>query len=736
MKKFLSFWLAAFMALSMAACAAPADDPETASEPTAAPATAEPTAAPAEESLYIPGTYTAEATGMGKVTVTITVDADSIIDVALDLSAETPSIGQAAEADLISRVMAAQSAEFDAVAGATITTDAVKVALSSALAQAAEAEEAVKTPVQDGTYTATASSFSVTGMMTCDVTFKDGAIADIIVVEETDSQTGKTLTAIPEIYIPRLIEAQSLTVDAVTGATYSSNAVRSCVAQAIELAGGDSTQWYTPVEKAADAVVLEGYDVIVVGLGGSGILSYCSAAHEGASVFGIEQAALVGGNSVNTAGPMAINSEYLKETANNGEDYIDAGEVYDVWMEYVGDKGKADIIKIAIDESGEALDFYIENFGIQVSGLKGSFVKPEWTALWTYYVGDTVVERRVNTANAYQAALDKAAALNEKSGYSTELTATELITDASGSVTGVRAISYDGSMYEVYGDSVILATGGFVGNEEMMERYLGSSVNVFGTTINNGAGIQMAQAVGGALFNIDVPAMIHITQVPNIIRNDDLDSTQKAILTALCLSSDQLAVTVNGELWGNPKPDITYAPGYQYYVVYTQEEIDAIRIEGLRESYAKTVAAVPRMGQGGTFEVGVPVADIDTILEVGMKYGNVIKASSIAELAAATGCNEAALSESLGGRETTYYAVIAAAYSYATVGGLDVDANMNVLREDGSVIENLYAVGQDSEGVCNASGKAYTPWAGQAQSWTFVSGRIAGQNAAAYGATK
>ena len=69
-----------------------------------------------------------------------------------------------------------------------------------------------------------------------------------------------------------------------------------------------------------------------------------------------------------------------------------------------------------------------------------------------------------------------------------------------------------------------------------------------------------------------------------------------------------------------------------------------------------------------------------------------------------------------------------------TVGGLDVDANMNVLREDGTPIENLFAVGQDSEGVCNVDGKAYTPWGGQAQSWTFVSGQIAGTQAAAVAA--
>ena len=45
-----------------------------------------------------------------------------------------------------------------------------------------------------------------------------------------------------------------------------------------------------------------------------------------------------------------------------------------------------------------------------------------------------------------------------------------------------------------------------------------------------------------------------------------------------------------------------------------------------------------------------------------------------------------------------------------------------------------FADGQDSEGVCNVDGKAYTPWGGQAQSWTFVSGKIAGTAASAYAA--
>jgi hypothetical protein len=170
-----------------------------------------------------------------------------------------------------------------------------------------------------------------------------------------------------------------------------------------------------------------------------------------------------------------------------------------------------------------------------------------------------------------------------------------------------------------------------------------------------------------------------------------------------------------------------------YYNIYTQEDIDNIRENGLSEAQAAATSAF--MSQGGTLpEAGTPVADIDEILSVGVDTNNVIKADSLAELAQAIGCDEATLSESLGGVDTTYYAVACTSWSYGTVGGLDVDVNMNVLKEDGTPIANLYAVGQDSEGVCNADGKAYTPWGGQAQSWTFVSGQIAGTQAAQYAA--
>jgi uncharacterized protein with FMN-binding domain len=85
---------------------------------------------------YKAGTYTATANGMGTVTVKLTVDADKITAVDLDLSGETETIGQAAGDQLKQQVITAQSAEIDGVSGATVTSTAVKTAVADCLSQA------------------------------------------------------------------------------------------------------------------------------------------------------------------------------------------------------------------------------------------------------------------------------------------------------------------------------------------------------------------------------------------------------------------------------------------------------------------------------------------------------------------------------------------------------------------------------------------------------------------------
>ncbi|MCR4744419.1 MAG: FAD-binding protein [Lachnospiraceae bacterium] len=751
MKKTALTIVSMLTAVSMTACGSTSNSGSTASGSDSA----------SSAGKYTAGSYTGESQGHGG-TIKVTADftEDAISNVSLDLSVETESIGQAAADTLIKEIMDAQSADIDAVSGATETTDAVKRALQSAIDQASASDvsdaSSEKTALKDGTYTASATSFGFTGDMTGDVTIKDGKITDIKITEETDSATGQWFKTAEKILIPRIIDAQSIGVDAVSGATTSSGAIKKIVAEAIDAAGGDSNQWYDAVEKSTETKKLEGYDVIVVGLGGSGILSYCAAAQAGASVFGIEQAAAIGGNSASVYGPMAINSKNLAEKYNDGKDYIDADDVYKTWIDYVGTEEKGDIIRKAIDESGTALDYYMDNFDFEFDGMEGgligSFVRTDWDKEWTVYTADENNSKWyvLGPDHTYQFthAMDKAKAMNEKNDYMLELKGEELITDDNDNVIGVRCSYYDGTTYEIYGKTVILATGGFVGNKEMMEEYLGSSVNVIGTTLAQGDGIKMGQSVGGSTYAMGTLPMIHISQVPHIIRTDELTADQKAILSALAVTTDAPEITTTGEKWGGEDASgtdestgltvgIAYAPDFMYYTVWSQEDIDNIRTNGLSKTTSEAV--VNFVGNGGTLpEAGTPVEDIDTILSVGEDFDNVLSGTP-KELASKMEVDADKLAESLGvdaDSSDKFYLVACSGWSYGTVGSLDIDANMNVLKEDGTPIKNLFAVGQDSEGVCNADGKAYSPWGGQAQSWTFVSGKNAGENAAIVAAEK
>ena len=92
----------------------------------------------AEGGIYTPGTYSSKAQGIGDVIVTMTFDENSITDVVLDLSNETPNLGGAPETEAALReaILAAQSGDIDAVSGCTVTSSAVQKAAGKCIQQA------------------------------------------------------------------------------------------------------------------------------------------------------------------------------------------------------------------------------------------------------------------------------------------------------------------------------------------------------------------------------------------------------------------------------------------------------------------------------------------------------------------------------------------------------------------------------------------------------------------------
>lgn len=741
--KALAWMLCLAMAFSLAACQSAQVEPES---------TPAPTAAPAEGGVTGEFADTQKGFG-GDVVVTLKVENGVVTSFSATGEDETAGIGGAAietlnealSAFVSKRVEDVDVSVVDAVSGATVTSNAVLNGAARVVKMALGDEAALRTPVKDGDYVVAAIGNSVTKYVQAKVSFKDGRLSGIEVLDH--GETNEIFQTVVDFLIPRLIEHQSLAVDSITGATVSSNAIKDAVAQAIREAGGDASEWYTPVEKKTDTVKLEGYDVIVVGLGGAGIASYLSAAQNGAKVFGIEAAAKIGGTSTNVSGPMAINPSIKMEQENDGKKWLEEEDLIEDWLAYTRGDAKEELVRLFVYESGETLDWLMTDYDFKFGPMMAFFHPKRWV-VWCTYDAPTRNEYGAEKTPMFQAALDKAKAMNEKNGYELELTATELITEGD-RIVGVRATKYDGTTYEVYGKSVILATGGYIGDPDMCMEYLGNVYNSEAMLQNDGAGIKMAMAVGAATYNIDMPPMVHIAQTKTIIRNDDLDPDGKAVLSAFVLKPDCMFTDPSGERFMSEAGNIAFdnwKAGGTYYAIYSQAQMDEYKEKGMA-----LVAAPMFLNQGGKLEANTPIEDLDHILEVGERYGIVVKADTMEELAKKL--NAPKLVESAKAytsyakgekdpfgkskelfsplEEGPFYAVIGAGYVYGSCGGLDIDANMNVLRTDGTAIENLYAVGQDSMGVLFTNKDAYVTYGGAAQGWVITSGRLAGANAAA-----
>ena len=575
--------------------------------------------------------------------------------------------------------------------------------------------------VSDGTYEGKAAAYAVDGEMKLSVTFQDNKIVSIETIHA--GSTASIYRAIEDKLFPRIIDSQSIHVDNITGATESSIAVKYILQNIINENGGNADEWRIEIPKSTNIVKKEGYDVIVVGLGTSGITSYLSAASNGATVFGMDSAAKIGGNGAMAVGAMAVNPP-TQVALNDGTPFVNEEELIQDWLAYTEGDAKEEMIRKYVQESGKTFDWLESNFDFHFGEKMFGFYHSKLWPLWTTYTDKSQTDKDT----AYINSMNQATALNEKNDYITELTAQELLKDNNGKVIGVKAVSYDGTTYEIYGKSVILATGGFIGNEEMCQKYTGSVWHTYGMTQCNGAGIQMAQTVGGTLMNPDVGVSTHIAQVSNIIRSDEVSPDEKAILTSLLLDTNAVMVDSSGNLFnekaGKNLAFNAWLAGKEFYTIYSAEEITKMKTSGMSTFNKPTF-----LTQGGNYEPNTPIPNIESILAIGEKYDNVITAESISELGDKLGI-KLAISDVHGKTDGKFYAIKGAAYVYSTSGGLDVDTNFNVLTADHKPIPNVYAVGNDSMGVLFASGKAYVTYGGAAQGYALTSGRLAGYYAA------
>ena len=268
------------------------------------------------------GKYTAAGLNFnGTVGVTVTVKKNRIAKIDLQDDGHTYDQYKAPFDVLPDSIIAHQSTDVDGVTGATYTSNAIKMGVDAALAQARGEKPSVKAnaPIAftPGTYMATAAGYG--GDVQAQVTFSEDAITDIRILRQRETaHIGES--ALP-MAAAKIQEACGLGVDAVTGATYSTHAVKKAVLDAAEQAGVTNRDAFIlrTKEKVAGEPIDGTWDIVIIGGGGAGMCAATQAVQEGNSVLVIEKNAEVGGNTLVAGGVYQSVDHSLVWDINNPE---------------------------------------------------------------------------------------------------------------------------------------------------------------------------------------------------------------------------------------------------------------------------------------------------------------------------------------------------------------------------------------------------------------------------------
>ena len=555
-----------------------------------------------------------------------------------------------------------------------------------------------------GMYTAVAKGNN--GDVKVEVVFDDSSIVSVKVLEHSETQglSDTPIQRIPE----EIVSGQTLAVDTVSGATNTSKAILDAVEDCVKQAGGNADKLKEAkgtYNNTGNETVID-TDVVVVGGGGTGLVAAASAHENGSDVIVLEKLAMAGGSTGLSGGGIgATDTKFQRE-----EGIEDSKES---WMQLWKER-QATSNPDSIYPDYEVVDRFMDEAVITTEWLV-DYVGHEYGSIEGYGV-DTV--RRLHFPKEVDGKKGGAALIQSITNFlnknnieiMTETKATELLVDDKGVVTGVVAEGKGGKIV-INAKKVILAAGGFAKNEELLERFVpemaGTAELSAASAGTTGDGILMAERIGAALY--EEPWIIGLSFAAKV------DGT-----AAISWDWTKVFVNENGERFVNED---------NHYAIITNkvaEQKSPWLILDSNEANASTIES----------------------LEKALSTGEVVKADTFEELAKSMGIPEDAFANTMKdynsgaksgtdalGKESDYlipmekapyYAVKMYPKTMGTFAGVKTNENYQVLREDGTIIENLYAGGECANKIMY--NQVYM--SGSAVQFALTSGRIAGAHAA------
>ena len=594
-----------------------------------------------------------------------------------------------------------------------------------------------------GSFTGTAKGM---GEVSVTLTLTDNVITDC--TAKGDEETSGIGSVVIEQFPGEVVEGNTINLDSISGATITSNAFVEAAKAALTEAGLNPDDYMAKADKTANGeTVSYDADVVVIGAGGAGMTAAMTAADAGQKVVILESQAMVGGNSARATGGMnAAKTVYQDENefdqaagvektlATAAEKYADnetitalAKTVSEQWAAYqanptgyfdsvelmeldtmVGGKGINDpeLVKTLCEGTADAIDWLDEN-GItlhNVSSFGGASVKRIHRPVNE--------EGKVVSVGAYMIPLLQENC--EKRGIDIVLNTTvdTILTDANGAAVGVSGTDKDGNTVVVNAKSVILATGGFGANLDMVTQYKPELAGFMTTNAAGaqGQGIEMATAIGAGTVDMD-QIQIHPT----------VEANTAALITEGLRGDGAILVNANGERFIDEvgTRDVVSAaeiaqPGSYSWLIVDQAMADASSvIQGyIKKGYTKTGATYEELAK----ELDVDPAAFANTMETWNGYVEAKNDPDFGRTSFANPLNNG-----------PYYAIKVTAGVHHTMGGVTINSATEVLKKDGTVIPGLFAAGEVTGGVHGANRLG-----GTAVADFVVFGRIAGESAANY----
>lgn len=553
-----------------------------------------------------------------------------------------------------------------------------------------------------GTYTASAGGRN--GDVTVTVTFSDGALTDIATEhEETPTIGGAAIESLTN----EVLEAQALDLDAVAGATMSSEAFLAAVANCVEQAGADPAQLVGGAVKQAVDYVTEA-DVIIVGAGGAGLTAAVTAAEEGANVIVLEKSGVVGGNSLMTMnGINAVdssiqlaNDEYVAEAPEGGFKDLTLSMNESALADYPeAETTDEAMLDTYVANSGELIDWLVDK-GMEFEVAFAEDPRNSTVNYWLLMGGGNfeTAPKVINLLNEELKALS-----NVHLYLNTEVTS--ITTDEEGVVTGVVATTPDGEK-DFSASSVVLCTGGFNANKAMIAKERPDLVNtVIGVRApTTGDGLVMAEELGAATINLDVMntfpnfmvdyGMVMAEMLPGgetidciYVDQDAKRFTAEGFMVANALLANEKSFVVFDESGMNDALQAALHAGVVQQADSIEELAEQLGIGG--EALAATVEAFNEdMADGVDDEFGRQNGSVDPL-------------------------------------EAPFYGYQFGVGTHYDLGGLVTNPSTQVLNEEGEIIPGLYAA---DEVVGSYQGTFRVDGSGIGESLVF--GRVAGKKVA------